>query len=411
MVNHSYTGHKAPSHIVVFKQRSNRNVAAIVGVLGLQPTRGFAEPGVVSFRPTTGNRATSLYFPDLRIATLALTQAESDRLKGDPTVLSIHPNRNVRIDLPPATPAPRRFRWRGLRNCWTRLTGAKPLSDALQQIGISSASVISSKGAKVAILDTGIDLTHPDFAGQFTVGNNAKSFVQGLGVQDGHGHGTHCAGIIAGEATTGGSYRFGVAPDAELLVGRVLDDGAVGLASNVIEGINWAVQKGARIISMSFGESRPAGQPPNTDYEELASDLRQNGSGVLLIAAAGNGSNRPAGVEAPVEDPAAASSIMAVAAVTDDNGITHFSCKEMDQYGQIDISAPGESVYSSWKTGTWWTRSGTSMATAHVAGVAALYLANNPQSTADQIQNALESAAQPLGAPADFGAGLVKVPI
>jgi subtilisin family serine protease len=188
-----------------------------------------------------------------------------------------------------------------------------------------------------------------------------------------------------------------------------MDDSGAGWDDQIIEGINWAVQRGARVISMSIGDDRPVGQPYNAVYEQLAASLRQLGKGVLLVASAGNGSNRPI-VTAPVEDPAASPSIVAVAAVDNQKMIATFSCKEMDQFGKIDLSAPGAGVYSSWTTGVWWTDWGTSMAAAHVAGVAALYLEQNPQRTADQLESELENSASPLGPGPDYGVGLVHVP-
>ncbi|MEO0973672.1 MAG: S8 family serine peptidase, partial [Pseudomonadota bacterium] len=125
-----------------------------------------------------------------------------------------------------------------------------PCTDALGLIGMSATyDRYSGEGVTVALLDTGIDLQHPDFAHRFTEGANAVSFIEGESVQDGLGHGTHCAGIIAGPASPRAGQRFSVAPGVRLLVGKVLSDGGLGSDHQVVEGIHWALHQGARVIS------------------------------------------------------------------------------------------------------------------------------------------------------------------
>jgi subtilisin family serine protease len=270
----------------------------------------------------------------------------------------------------------------------------------------------TGQGVKVAVLDTGIDLTHPDFAGRFPDGKNTSSFVPGqTTVQDGHGHGTHCAGIVGGPAQSAGGRRYGVAPAVELLIGKVLNDLGSGYDDQIIDGIAWAADAGARVISMSLGTPRGVGEAYSDAYEVIAENLLNEEPGALIVAAAGNESERPS-FTAAVGNPAACPSILAIAAVDRNRQVATFSCREMDAVGKVALSAPGVSVYSAWTGGGFRTISGTSMATPHAAGVAALYLNGSGQADLGpkDLATLLRSRASPLGDPKDFGNGLVQVP-
>lgn len=278
----------------------------------------------------------------------------------------------------------------------------------LNLIGITPGySGATGLGVKVAVLDTGIDLSHPDLAHLVAVEDNRRSFVADGQVQDGNGHGTHCAGIIAGPIQSVGQTRYGVAPDVTLLVGKVLDDQGSGYDDQILDGIDWADDNGAKIISMSFGSYRAPQEAYSDAYERVAEVLREQG--VLLVGAAGNGSGRPF-FTTPVENPAACPSIMAVAATDRYRRIAHFSSRQMDSIGEVNISAPGVDVYSAFTGGGFRRESGTSMATPHVAGVAALYLELNPGLSAEELWRRLQDAAMPLGDRRDFGYGLLRAP-
>jgi subtilisin family serine protease len=204
-----------------------------------------------------------------------------------------------------------------------------------------------------------------------------------------------------------------VAPDCELYVGKVLDDAAgSGFDSDIIDGIQWAITSGCRIISMSLGSVRAPGAPAALQYELIARRLLDRADGTLIIAAAGNESERSAGIVAPVGNPAACPSIVAIAAIDADRQIADFSCGQVDQIGVVDLAAPGVSVYSSVPVaqGTFEEFNGTSMATPHAAGVAACHLQADPTLTPRQLWDRLKATAWPLSLPAqDVGRGLVHV--
>jgi subtilisin family serine protease len=261
------------------------------------------------------------------------------------------------------------------------------------------------------VLDTGIDLQHRDMGSRVVEGSSAVSFVTGVTVQDVFGHGTHCAGTIAGPKRSVSGLRYGVAPDVTLLVGKVFNNRARPGASDddILEGIEWADENGARVVSMSLGSERVPGEPFAEAYEALASHLlTRPANSVLMVAAAGNESQRPFAT-APVGNPAACPSIAAVAAVDRRLRIAEFSCRQMDNIGEVNVSGPGVGVFSSTTGDTFETLDGTSMATPHVAGLAALYLEANPALTARQVLDQLKSRALPLGDVRDFGAGLVRL--
>jgi subtilisin family serine protease len=278
---------------------------------------------------------------------------------------------------------------------------------ALAAIGVPSSS-LTGQGVSVAVLDTGVDLTHPDLVQHFPTAAGTAVFVPDVdSVQDGHGHGTHCAGVIAGAAVPQSGPRYAVAPDVTLLVGKVLDDQGSGFDDGIIEGIEWASQMGAGIISMSLGSARSPGTPYSPLYERVGSTLLAQGT--LLVAAAGNESHRPSEV-APIDNPAVCPSFMAIGAVDSSLAVGWFSCGNVDGVKDVDIVAPGVAIQSAWTGGGYQLESGTSMATPHVAAAAALW-AQSAQLSGAALRDQLKSAARALGSTSDFGAGLVQVPV
>jgi subtilisin len=277
----------------------------------------------------------------------------------------------------------------------------------LEMIGATAGHGPSGRGVGVAVLDTGVDLGHPDLAARFQEDWKAASFVPDEGVQDGHGHGTHCVGVVGGPPHSSSGTRYGVAPGVTVLVGKVLSDAGSGFCDWVLDGIDWAAESGARVISLSCVSSRAVGQPYAVVYERVAETLLRTRPGALLLAAAGNASERP-WYTRPVDNPAACPSLVAVAAVHRAGRIATFSGCQMDDIGQVNLSAPGVGVHSAWAGGGFRTLSGTSMAVPHVAGVAALYLEEEPSLSARGLWRALRQRALPLGAARDFGSGLVQ---
>lgn len=266
-------------------------------------------------------------------------------------------------------------------------------------------STATGAGIRVAVLDTGFDFDHPDFAGREVITN---SFVAGEDAQDGHGHGTHCIGTACGPRQPAGGPGYGVAYQSTIYAGKVLSNGGSGSDGGILAGISWAISNGARIVSMSLGARVAPGQPYSQVYEQVA--RRALARGTLIIAAAGNESQRGAGVIAPVGHPANCPSILAVGAINQLRGIAPFSSGTVD-VGQVDLVGPGVDVYSSWPMPLRNRRiSGTSMATPHVAGIAAL-LAERHGARSRALWARLFQTARRMPLPStDVGAGLVQAP-
>ncbi len=260
-------------------------------------------------------------------------------------------------------------------------------------------------GVKVAVLDTGFDLKHRDFRGRSVV---TASFVRGEDVQDGHGHGTHCIGTSCGPATPSALPRYGVAGEALIHAGKVLSNAGSGGDAGILAGIDWAVAKGCRVISMSLGAPVSLGSPYSQVYEGVA--RRALNAGTIIVAAAGNDSRRP-GMVRPVGRPANCPSILAVGALTPDLGIAPFSNAGLNSDGgQVDVAAPGVDVLSSWPEPTGYRRlAGTSMATPHVAGILALLTQAYPKASAAELIRHLLTGAKRLPLPStDVGSGLAQ---
>ncbi|KAA5834390.1 S8 family serine peptidase [Saccharopolyspora hirsuta] len=264
----------------------------------------------------------------------------------------------------------------------------------------------TGKDVRVAVLDTGLDLKHPDFANRDIV---TGSFVEGQDVQDGHGHGTHVIGTSCGPRTSSEGPGYGIASEASIYAGKVLGDDGSGTDGGILSGIQWAISNGCAVVSMSLGAPTEPGAPFSDAFEKVAQRAMERGT--LIIAAAGNESQRSAGTIAPVGHPANCPSIMAVGAVDPQLQIADFSSGTVDEIGQVDLVGPGVDVYSSWPGAERYRKlSGTSMATPHVSGVAALYAQQHAE-RAWGLWARLSQTARRLPLPAtDVGAGLVQAP-
>lgn len=266
------------------------------------------------------------------------------------------------------------------------------------------ATPYTGKGIKLAVLDTGFNSAHPDFKGRKV---STKSFIDGEDAEDGHGHGTHCVGTAAGPRVVEGGRGYGVAPEVEIFVGKVLGNEGTGSDTSILEGIDWALENGCQVISMSLGADVHTVHPPY-----VAAGKRALEQGAVIIAAAGNNARRSAGDPGFVGAPANSPYVMAVAAVDEDLKIADFSAQAVKaEGGEVNIAAPGVGIYSSWiAPENYNTINGTSMATPHVAGVAAL-IAEATGARGQDLWDQLLSGAKALQAPKeDVGIGLVQAP-
>jgi len=256
----------------------------------------------------------------------------------------------------------------------------------------------TGKGVDICILDTGFYGKHPDFKDRNITG---KSFVSGEKWDiDGHGHGTHCTGTAAGHFSKTDNKRYGVAYEANIAIAKVLSDSGSGSTSSIIDAIDNSLEKGYKVISMSLGSPVRIGEKPSPIFEQVGRKALENNS--LLIAAAGNDSSRPS-LPKPVSSPANAESIMAVAALDESLKVARFSNGGINASngGRVDIAAPGVNVFSASSKNVgngdlYRTMNGTSMATPHVAGLAALYWEAFPNLSAEGIWLKLEKKAKHL---------------
>ncbi len=287
-------------------------------------------------------------------------------------------------------------------------SGEAKVTWGLQATGVPK-SAFSGKGTKVAVLDTGFDLTHPDFPSRTVV---TQSFVKGVATaQDVHGHGTHCIGTACGPKEPFHLPRYGIAFEAAIYAGKVLDDQGGGGDAGILAGINWAVTQKVNVVSMSLGAEVTVDDAYSRVFETAA--RRALAAGSLIVAAAGNESDRREGWYAPVGHPANCPSILAVGAVDAAMKVAFFSNRGLvADGGQVDVAAPGVNVYSSFPMPERNARlSGTSMATPHVAGIAALFAEANPKATAAELWTLLAQHARRLPLlSTDVGAGLVMAP-
>lgn len=307
-----------------------------------------------------------------------------------------------------------KMRAASMQKVWLDRKVSVALDVSVPQIGAPQAwqAGYDGTGTKVAVLDTGIDATHPDLAGKVIA---SESFVPGESVVDGNGHGTHVAATIVGSGAASGGTHKGVAPGAKLVVGKVLSNGGEGLDSWIIDAMEWAaVDQDSDIISMSLG----GGLSDGTDLMSAAVDVFTLTYGALFVIAAGN--SGPA--EKTVSSPGAAATALTVGAVDKDNRLANFSSRgPLPNNFRIkpEITAPGVGIVAARAAGTamgtpvddhYTSANGTSMATPHVAGAAAIVAQQYPDWTPDQIKAHLVSTAADGGYIAwQQGAGRVDV--
>ncbi|GIG04798.1 S8 family serine peptidase [Catellatospora coxensis] len=297
----------------------------------------------------------------------------------------------------------------------TAEAGGAGLDANLRQVRAPQAwaAGFTGRGAKVAVLDTGVDFTHPDLKGRVTQWADFST-EDGDGV-DRFGHGTHVAATIAGTGAASGGARRGVAPEADLVIGKVLDDYGYGTDSQIIAGMEWAATR-ADVINMSLGGWEPS---DGTDPLSLAVDALTEQHGALFVVAAGN--DGPA--DGTVSWPAAAASALTVGAVDAADVPADFSGRGPlvnTWAAKPELVAPGVEIVAARAAGTGIGRvidarytavSGTSMAAPHVAGAAAILAQRHPDWRPAQYKAALVGASEPLAGadPYTVGAGRLNV--
>lgn len=268
------------------------------------------------------------------------------------------------------------------------------LDTYLQRVHAAAAweSGLDGTGVTVAVLDTGIDAGHPALAGAVT---GSQNFTDEPSVDDGNGHGTHVASLIVGNGAGSDGARHGLAPKANLLVGKVLGADGRGLESDVIAGMQWAAAQGADVVNVSLGAPATGADDPAADaVDQLTAD-----TGTLFVIAAGNdGGLGP--TPYTIGTPGTAAAALTVAA-TQDNDVQAFFSSEGPTRGSYrlkpDIAAPGINVLGA-KAGArdgelYLPMSGTSQATPIVAGAAVLLLQQHPTWTPAQLKTRLTTTA------------------
>ncbi|MFE2115780.1 S8 family peptidase [Streptomyces microflavus] len=284
----------------------------------------------------------------------------------------------------------------GIARVWLDGRRKVALDRSVVQIGAPVAwkAGFDGAGVKVAVLDTGVDETHPDLKGAEIA---QKDFSGSKNTVDHVGHGTHVASTLAGSGAKSGKHR-GVAPGARILDAKVLDDEGSGEDSGIIAGMQWAADNGARIANLSLGGQDTAEHDPL----EAAVDRISAESGILFVVAAGN-----EGPDAStIGSPGSAASALTVGAVDRKDKIADFSSTGPTADGSLkpDITAPGVGIVAAKAAkggdGTpaapgYAAMSGTSMATPHVAGAAAILAQQHPGWTGERIKQALTASAKP----------------
>ncbi|GAB2973603.1 S8 family serine peptidase [Saccharothrix stipae] len=293
----------------------------------------------------------------------------------------------------------------GVEKIWLDGIRKPSLDRSVAQVGAPAAwqAGYTGKGVKVAVLDSGVDQTHPDLAGREVIERN---FTEDPDNSDLVGHGTHVAATVA---SAGEKYR-GVAPDAQILDGKVCSLDCA--ESWIVDGMQWAADQGADVINMSLGGT----DTPDVDPLEQAVETLSARTGTLFVVAAGN-----SGAPETLSSPASANAALAVGAVERNDDIADFSSRGPrvgDGAPRPDITAPGVDIVAA-KSGTgrigtpvgdkYVALSGTSMATPHVAGAAALIAQQHPDWTGAQIKAALMASAKHNPALTAFDQGTGRV--
>ncbi|GAA1548762.1 S8 family serine peptidase [Kribbella lupini] len=302
----------------------------------------------------------------------------------------------------------------GIEKIWLDGQAKALLADTTAQIGAPAVWETGAvgTGVRVAVLDSGVDTTHPDLAPRIVA---TRSFVTGEDVVDRNGHGTHTASTVAGTGAASDGKERGVAPGADLVIGKVLGDSGSGPISGIIAGMEWAARtEHAKVINMSLGTAawHTQDDPLSQAVNQLSAE-----TGALFVIAAGNSGNTPYAVSAP----GTADAALTVGAVDTSDQLAGFSSvgpRMLDDGLKPDLTAPGVDVLAArsqqmndGSEGFYRSDSGTSMAAPHVAGAAVLLAGQHPDWTGAQLKDALMSttALTPAYTPYEAGSGRLDV--
>ena len=302
-------------------------------------------------------------------------------LRADPRVLFVVPDAVVKASAWPADGSP-----------------SDPLyadQEDLEQVRVPEVwpTTVGDPSVVVAVIDSGVDLTHPDLAGVNVVSPRNEMW-NNTDVTDDNGHGTHVAGTIVAQ-TDNATGIAGIAPGASLMPVKVLDESGSGFFSDILDGVDWARTHGADIINLSLGGILEPAQVALIQPTFTAA----RAAGILVVAASGN-SGSPI-----MEYPAGLRGVVSVAAVDATDLQADFSTFNRG----VDIAAPGVDILST-TAGDYEEESGTSMASPHVAGVAALIWSARPGLSATELEAVLRASAADLGDPGRdnvYGSGRV----
>ncbi|MFE4054734.1 S8 family serine peptidase [Streptomyces sp. NPDC059096] len=301
----------------------------------------------------------------------------------------------------------------GIGRVWLDGKRKVNLDKSVPQIGAPTAweAGYEGDGVKVAVIDTGVDQTHPDLAG---VEVEEKNFSSSADAVDRAGHGTHVASTIAGSGARSGGVYKGVAPKARILDAKVFDDDGYGSDSAILGAMQWAADQGAKVANMSLGGY----DQPEIDPLEEAVDSLSESSGILFVVSAGN--SGPG--EGTIGSPGSAAAALTVGAVDHKDALADFSSVGPTADGSLkpDITAPGVDIVAAKATaGTlgsqagdgYVSMSGTSMAAPHVAGAAAILAQRHPDWSGERLKRALTASALPAEGLTAFqqGAGRTDV--
>ncbi|MFJ6936536.1 S8 family peptidase [Streptomyces sp. NPDC101132] len=303
----------------------------------------------------------------------------------------------------------------GIAKVWLDGVRKASLDKSTRQIGAPAAwaAGYDGKGVKIAVLDTGVDATHSDLAGQVVA---EKNFTAAADAGDRFGHGTHVASIAAGTGAGSAGKFKGVAPGAKLLNGKVLDDSGYGDDSGIVAGMEWAAAQGADVVNLSLGGT----DQPGIDPLEAAVNKLSADKGILFAIAAGND-----GAPSSVGSPGSADAALTVGAVDDKDRLAGFSSQGPrvgDGAVKPDVTAPGVDITAAAAPGSvidkevgqnpkgYLTISGTSMATPHVAGAAALLKQQHPEWKGAELKGVLTASTKPgKYTPFQQGSGRIAV--